>query len=155
MSSTQSPQGNKIYAVSVVGGYEEKIALVFAERAQTLKLDVKSIVYSEDLKGTVIVEIGDPKDLFYLIRGVKNVKRRRPIAIGLQEVVKLLKPPVSLPTLTKGQLIEIVGGPFKGMKGRVVEIYPTRGEADITLLEGDSKIVVTIPTEYIKTSEEK
>ncbi len=148
-------QKNKIYAISVVGGYEEKIALIFAERAQSLKLDIKSIVYSEDLKGTVIVEIGDPKDLFYLIRGIKNVKRKRPIAISLQDVIKLLKPPTALPTLTKGQLIEVIGGPFKGMKGRIVEVYSTRNEADITLLEGDSKIVVTVPTEYIKVSEEK
>jgi transcriptional antiterminator NusG len=145
----------KVYAISVIGGYEEKIAMVFAERAQALKLNVKSIIYSEELKGTVIVEVSDPKDLFYLIRGVKNVKRRRPITINIQEVVKLLKPPISLPTLEKGQLIEIIGGPFKGMKGRVVEIYSTRNEADITLLEGDSKIVVTIPIEYIKGAEEK
>jgi transcriptional antiterminator NusG len=153
--SSSEKKESKIYAISVVGGYEEKIALIFAERAQTLKLDVRSIVYSEDLKGTVIVEIGDIKDLFYLIRGIKNVKRKRPIAINLQEVVKLLKPLTVLPSLTKGQLVEIIGGPFKGMKGRVVEIYSTRGEADITLLEGDSKIVVTIPTEHIKVSEEK
>ncbi|AFZ70279.1 ribosomal protein L24p/L26e, archaeal [Caldisphaera lagunensis DSM 15908] len=155
MSISNQTQKNKIYAISVVGGYEEKIALIFAERAQSLKLDIKSIVYSEDLKGTVIVEIGDPKDLFYLIRGIKNVKRRRPIAISLQDVIKLLKPPTALPTIAKGQLIEVIGGPFKGMKGRIVEVYATRNEADITLLEGDSKIVVTIPTEYIKVTEEK
>jgi len=148
-------KNSKIYAISVVGSYEEKVAMIFAERAHTLNLNIKSIVYSEDLKGTVIVELGDPKDLYYLIRGVKNVKRRKPIQINVQDVVRLLRPPISIPTLEKGQLIEVIGGPFKGMKGRVVEIYPSRSEADITLLEGDSKILVTIPLEYMKVSEEE
>ena len=148
-------KSSKIYAISVVGGYEEKVAMIFAERAHTLNLNIKSIVYSEDLKGTVIVELGDPKDLYYLIRGVKNVKRRKPIQINVQDVARLLRPPISIPTLEKGQLIEVIGGPFKGMKGRVVEIYPSRSEADITLLEGDSKILVTIPLEYMKVSEDE
>ena len=148
----QAPQGgqqppSRFYALRVVGGYEEKVALMLGERARSLRLDVRSIVYSKDLKGAVFVEVGDPKDLYYLIRGVKAI-RGRALQVSVDEVIKLVRPAVVTAEVTRGQVIQVIGGPFKGMKGKVVEVR--KSEVDITLLEGDSKIVVTVPIDQVK-----
>lgn len=148
----QAPQGgqqppSRFYALRVVGGYEEKVALMLGERARSLRLDVRSIVYSKDLKGAVFVEVGDPKDLYYLIRGVKSI-RGRALQVSVDEVIKLVRPAVVTAEVTRGQVIQVIGGPFKGMKGKVVEVR--KSEVDITLLEGDSKIVVTVPIDQVK-----
>ena len=146
---------SRFYALQVTGGMEERVALVLAERARNMGLDVRSIVVAPNTKGFVMIEIGDPKDLFYLIRGVRNIKRRRPVMMSMDDVVKAAVPVVELPSLSRGQLVEIVAGPFRGMKGRVVEVYESRGEVDLTLLESDFRMVVTVPLDHVKPVEEK
>ena len=144
---------SRFYAIYVTGGYEEKVAVVLAERARALKLDVRSIVASKDLKGVVFVEVGNVSDLYYLIRGVRNVKKKRPLQVSIDDVAKLVTPPAAAEEIQKGQVVLVIGGPFKGMRGKVVDVR--RGEVDITLLEGDSKIVVTIPIDQVKPETEK
>ncbi len=146
---------SRYYALSVTGGAERRVALVLAERARNLGLDVRSIIVSPQLKGVVIVEIGDPKDLFDLTRGVRNVKRRRPIPVEEEEAIRLARPVVEIPELQRGQTVEITAGPFRGMKGRVIEVHETRGEVDLTLLESDFRMVVTIPLDQVKPIEEE
>ncbi|ADL19351.1 Putative transcription antitermination protein nusG [Acidilobus saccharovorans 345-15] len=141
-------QGSRFYAIYVTGGYEERVVAVLGERARTLQLDVRSIVYSPDLKGVVFVEVGDVKDLYYLIRGVRNIKRRRPTMVSVDDILKLVKPPAAAEPIAKGDVIQVIGGPFKGMRGRIIEVR--KGEVDVNLLEGDSKIIVTIPIDQVK-----
>lgn len=140
----------RFYAIIVTGGTEERVALVMAERARKLGLDVKSIIVPPDLKGYVIVEIGNPADLYYLMTGIRHIKRRRPILMKPAEIESLVKPTIELPELKRGDIVEVVSGPFKGMKGRVVEVYPTRGEVDLTLLESTFQMVVTVPIDQVK-----
>ena len=142
------------YALAVTGGTEERVALLLAERARRLGLDLRSVLVSPKIKRYIIVEVGDPNDFFLLIRGVKNLKRRRPIKMKVEEALSLAKPEKELPKLERGQLVEVTAGPFKGMRGRIVEVYEARGEVDLTLLESDFRMVVTIPIDQVKPVEE-
>ena len=143
----------RFYAIPVTGSTELKVAMVFAERTQVMGLDVRSIVVPAGMKGYVIVELGNPGDLYDLIRGVRNVKRRRPLLMKPEEVVKLARPVVEIPELKRNQIVEIIGGPFKGMRGRVVEVYESRGEVDLVLLESEFHMVITVPIEQVKLAE--
>jgi len=143
------------YALTVTGGTEERVAILLAERTRSMGLDIRSILVSPKVKRYVIVEVGDPNDFFLLIRGVKNIKRRRPIKLSLKDAISLVVLEGEAPKLERGQIVEVTGGPFKGMKGRIVEVYETRGEVDMTLLESDFRMVVTIPIDQVKPVEEE
>ncbi|MCE4613873.1 MAG: transcription elongation factor Spt5 [Desulfurococcales archaeon] len=155
--ATGAQQGYKsrFYAVAVTGGMEEKVAVLLAERAKNAGYDVRSVLVSPSVKGYVILEIGDPDDLYHVIRGVRHVKRRRPVLMKEEEVVKLAKPLVEVAKLERGQIVEVIYGPFKGMKGRVVEIYEGRGEVDLALLESELRMVITLPLDQVKPIEEE
>lgn len=146
-----TPKPSRFYAIYVVGGYEEKVAVVLGERARTLRLDVRSVIASKDLKGVVFVEVGDVNDLYRLIRGVRNVKRKRPIQVAIDDVLKLVTPPAAVGNIERGQEVIVIAGPFKGMKGRVVEVR--KGEVDINLIDSQSPIMVTIPIDQVKPAE--
>jgi len=143
------------YALAVTGGAEERVALLLAERARRLGLDLRSIIVSPKARRYIVVEVGDPGDFFLLIRGVKNLKRRRPIRMKEADVMSLVKLEREIPELERGQIVEVIGGPFKGMKGRIVEVYKSRGEVDLTLLESEFRMVVTIPMDQVKPVEEQ
>lgn len=138
------------YAIQVTRGIEAKVALLLYNRAYSMNLDVRSIAVPPEIKGYIIIEVGDPGALYYLMKGLRHIKRKRPILIGEEDALKMIKPVVEVPKISKGQTVEIIGGPFKGMKGKVMEVYEARKEADITLLESDYRMVVTISIELLK-----
>lgn len=152
---TSQKDTTRFYSIQVVGGMEERTALLLAERVKAMGLDIKSIGVPADLKGYIIIEVGDPAALQPLLKGVRYIKARRPIALKPEEAVELLLPKVKVAEFEKGQIVEITGGPWKGMKGRIVEVYKTRSEAEVTLLETGFRLIVTIPLDLLKAVEEK
>ena len=146
---------SRFYAVYVSGGTEERTALIIYTRATMYGLDVRSIVVPTDLQGVVFVEVGNVGDLYEAIRGIRSVKRKRPTLVKLEDVVKLARPVVEIPELERGMLVEVIGGPFRGMKGRVIEVHEARGEVDMVLLESDFQMAVTVPIEYVRPVKEE
>jgi transcriptional antiterminator NusG len=142
---------SRFYAIHVVKGMEGRVALLLEERSKSMGLDVRSIVVPVDANGYLIVEVGNSGVLYHLTRGVRYVKRKRPVAVREEDALRLAKPVVEAPKVARGQLVEIIGGPFKGMKGRVVEVYEARRDVDVSLL--DFRMVVTIPLEFVKPIE--
>jgi transcriptional antiterminator NusG len=145
---------SRYYVVYVTGTMEEKVALIIASRVQLMGLDIRSIVVPADLKGYIILEVGNPAHLYEAIRGIRHIKRKRPLLMKKEDVVKLAAPIVEIPEISPGQVVQIIGGPFKGMRGRVVSVSESRGEVDIVLLESDIDMVVTVPIEQVKPEEE-
>ncbi len=144
---------SRFYAIHVVKGMEGRVALLLEERSRNMGLDVRSIVVPVEANGYVIVEVGSSGVLYHLTRGIRYVKRKRPVAVKEEDALRLAKPIVEAPKVSRGQLVEIIGGPFKGMKGRVMEIHEARKDVDVSLL--DFRMVVTIPLELVKPIEQK
>ena len=152
MSGKEYP--SRFYAVYVIGTMEEKVALIIATRIQYMGLDIRSLVVPVDLKGYIILEVGNPAHLYEAIKGIRHVKRRRPLLMKKEDVVKLAAPAIEIPEIEPGQIVQITGGPFRGMRGRVVSVSEGRGEVNLVLLESDIDMVVTVPIEQVKPEEE-
>jgi len=140
----------RFFALTVTGGTEERVALILAERARASGLSVKSIIVPPGIKGYVIVEVSNIADLYRLIRGIRHVKRRRPLPVKPEEVERMVKPEVEIPELKPGDMVEIVAGPFKGLTGRVVEVNEPKRQVEVSLVELDFRNVVTIPLEHVR-----
>lgn len=145
---------SRFYAILVTGGSEASVAAIIAERARILGLDIRSILVPPRIKGYVIVEAHDPGDVYDATRGLRYVKRRRPIILKSEEVMKLAKPEVEVPTLQPGQVVEIVAGAFKGMRAKVVEVNQTKGQVTVSLIEPLFRATATIPIDEVRPVEE-
>ncbi|MCE4604320.1 MAG: transcription elongation factor Spt5 [Aeropyrum sp.] len=144
----------RFYAVLVTGGSEANVAAIIAERARVLGLDIKSITVPPRVKGYVIIEAHDPGDVFEAIRGLRHVKRRRPILLKPEEVIKLAVPEVEVPDIKPGQTVEIVAGAFKGMRAKVVEVNKSKGSVTVALVEPFFRATATIPLDEVRPLEE-
>ncbi len=154
MSRPSIRRPSRFYAVTVVAGMEARVALVIKERAEELGLDVRSIVVPARIKGYIILEVGDLGDVTEAVRGVRYVKRKRPILMKFEEVMKVAKPKQEIPVLKRGQKVEIISGPFKGMVGTVEDVDTQRNQVSITLAEQTFRGTVTLPIEDVKPLEE-
>ena len=149
---------SRFFLVSVKGGMEVKVAAMIMERARALGLDIRSVIVPYSLKGYIVIEAGDPGDVYTAVRRIKDVKRVRLADMSVDEVINLVKPPETRALkLSKGQMVEIVSGPFKGFRARIIDVNERKGEVTITLqdvnLRGGSTITVTIPIDDVRPVE--
>ncbi|MEM1941377.1 MAG: KOW motif-containing protein, partial [Candidatus Nitrosocaldus sp.] len=64
------------------------------------------------------------------------------------EGMLIKKPAVS--ELAIDDVVEIIGGPFKGMKARITRVDYDKQEARVVLLDAQYQLPVTIDTNYLK-----
>jgi transcriptional antiterminator NusG len=52
-----------------------------------------------------------------------------------------------------GYVVEITGGPFKGMKAKITKVNKVRSEATLELLEATFTLPITVHADYLKVIE--
>lgn len=143
---------NLIYTVKTVVGRENIVLDSIAAKARSEGLQIKALAHPEEIKGYIFVE-GELKDIRKAISNVPHVHGliRRPIQV--KDIERFLKPKAVKIELNVGDIVEVIGGPFKGEKGKITRYDKTKGEVTIELLEVTVPIPVTISVEFVKIVE--
>lgn len=140
-----------IYTIRVTSGQEKIIAQMLEKKARAEKLDVYSIVYIENIKGYLFIEVPDKNVLAKLIQKVRHVKGflKTPVEIGeIEKLITLTKQPIM--TVEVGDTVEMSSGPFKGERARVVKVDEARDEVTVELVEVAVPIPITVKSKMVK-----
>jgi len=142
-----------IFAVRTTAGQEKNVANLIAAKTETYKLPIKAILVPEMLKGYVFIEADGPHFVEEAIAGIKHVRSRVPGIVSFSEVERyiLVKPVIE--ELDVEDLVEIVGGPFKGMRAKITRIDRTKEEVTLELLEATFTLPITVHADYVKLVE--
>ncbi len=142
-----------IFAIRTTAGQEKNVANLITARVETSKLPIKAILVPEMLKGYVFIEADGPHFVEEAIAGIKHVRTRVPGIVSLPEVERyiVLKPVIE--ELDIEDLVEIVGGPFKGMRAKITRIDRTKEEVILELLEATFTLPITVHADYVKLVE--
>ncbi len=156
----------KIYAVKATAGQERVVAeLIYREslnKRQMLKAEggkIFSVLYTPGLKGYVLVEANGPgvvediarevpKTRGLLLKEKGNLESAGVIAIS--ELEKTLKPKPMVAEVNRGDMIELIAGPFKGEKARIAKIDKDKNEITVELIEVAVPIPVIVRGDDIK-----
>jgi len=144
----------KFYVVRVVGGQEKSVAMSLMKKVELQKLPVYSIIVNDKMKGYLIIEAENPGAVGRLISDVKNVRSQLPGVLSnadIQSMIKVNKVEISF---NPNDVVEVINGPFKGMKAKIVRFDKDKREASITLLDTPVQIQVTIDASYLKPSQQ-
>ncbi|MEM5794377.1 MAG: transcription elongation factor Spt5 [Candidatus Aenigmatarchaeota archaeon] len=141
-----------IYTVKTVVGRENIVMEAIASKARTQNLNIQSLVHPEEIKGYVFVE-GDIKDIEKAVQAIPHVRGLIKAPVEIKEIQKFLEPRTVEIELNQGDIVEIIGGPFKGEKGKVTRYDKTKREVTIELLEVAVPIPVTVSVEFVKMIE--
>jgi len=140
----------QFFAVRTTARQEMNVALLIENRVKNRTLAVYSIIVPSELRGYIILETAGLHVVYEAIRDMKHVKGRASGALKWEDVEKLLKPKPVIEQLSVGEEVEIVAGPFRGLRARVVEINKARNEVVLNILEASFPLNVTVPVEYVK-----
>jgi transcriptional antiterminator NusG len=155
-----------IYVVKVTANQERVVAEMIGREAVARRKEdmqygkeVYSILYTTGLKGYILVEANSPGTVDDLARGMSKtkgllLKKKGDISsagtISIEELEKTLVPTPVVLEVNKGDLIELIAGPFKGEKARVAKIDKDKNEVTVELIEAAVPIPVIVRGEDIK-----
>lgn len=142
-----------LFTIKTVVGRENIVIDNVATKARSQGLtQVRSFIHPEEIKGYVFVE-GDIKEIERAVQDIPHVRGLIKKAIEVKEIERYLQPKTVVVELNIGDIVEIVGGPFKGEKGKVTRYDKVKREVTMELLEAAVPIPVTVSVEFIKVLE--
>ncbi len=141
-----------IYTIKTVIGRENIVLEMIAARAKEKKLDVQAMLHPEEIKGYIFVE-GEIKDIEKATQAMVNVRGILKNPVDLKDLSKFVQPTQVEIKIEIKDLVEVIGGPFKGEKGKVTRYDKTKREVTIELLEAAVPIPLTIGVELVKLIE--
>lgn len=143
---------NSLYALKTSVGQEKNVARMLATKIKDSGMGINSILAPEDLKGYIIVETSyridmrDPAMKVPHLRGIVEGTNQ----ITFDEVRKFLNPEPIISSIKQGSIVELISGPFKGEKAKVVRIDESREEVVLELIEAAVPIPVTVQGDQIR-----
>lgn len=143
----------KIFAVKTTGGQERTVARLLETRIALNKLKVYSMLALDSQRAYIFVEAPNAHVVDQAITGVQHARGRVPGMVRLSEIEKFLVTKSIVSELSAGDTIEIIAGPFKGMRAKINRVEPARQEVTVTLLEAISQFPVTIDAGFLKLVE--
>jgi len=118
-----------------------------------LKGRVKSILVPETLRGYVFIETTEFRDVEIAISGVPHVRGRVSGKVSMDEIDKFLAPPPAAEGISEGDVVEIISGPFKGERAKVVRVDAGKEELILELLDSPYTIPVRVHADFAKIVE--
>jgi transcriptional antiterminator NusG len=138
-----------LYTIRTTSGREEIVIDIMSTKIRAEGLDVAALFHPAEIKGYVFAE-GHLGAIHKAAQGMLHVRGVMETPIRMDEIQHFLEPNKAQMMINEGDTVEIIGGPFKGEKGKVTRVDKVKDEVTIELLEASIPIPVTIATEFIK-----
>ena len=113
-------------------------------------MNVQSVLLVDNLKGYIVIEAEDPQIMFNAIQGIRHVRGQLRGELTYNEIEKYLIKKSTVSELAVENTVEIIAGPFKGMKATITRIDQEKEEATVVLLDASYQLPVTVDANYLK-----
>ena len=148
--ATEDATQSKFFAIRITGGQERVVANILHTKITTKKLKIFSILVLENFKGYIIVEAPDANVAYEALSGVRHVRGQIRGELPFKDLEGyLVKKPV-VTDLSIDSMVEVVAGPFKSMKAKVIRVDYEKQEATVVLLDSPYQIPVTVDANYLR-----
>jgi len=148
-----------IVALKTQVGKEVEVARDLGNKIKQNRVDyVFSILVpgeTSKLKGYVFVETIQPDRILSFIKNVKGIKGVVKGEMDISEIMHYLAPKAAVETLQVGNFVELVDGPFKGEKGRIIEIDAANDKIVVELTESLVPIPITVKAGSVRVIEKE
>ncbi|KHO55391.1 MAG: transcriptional antiterminator NusG [archaeon GW2011_AR21] len=149
---------------------------ILSEKIKQEELSVYSFAVLPGLKGYVLIEADNEMTVRRALSNVPHIKGKGIVGtsflksrkineeeevvggevrvVKIEELSSLLESKPLMKSIKVGQKVELIAGPFKGEKARVLRVNDPKEEVTVELLEATVKIPVTISAEHIRIIKE-
>ncbi|MCS7098817.1 MAG: transcription elongation factor Spt5, partial [Sulfolobales archaeon] len=150
MAGSEAGRGSssQFAVLRTISGKELNVALVLELRAAS-ESGIYGILIPPDLKGYIIVESDGLHSVQRIVKGMKHVRGRVAGSVAYEEVERLVKVRSLLEELKPGDVVEVIAGPFKGLKATVRTVNIPKNEVEVEILEAAYPLKVFLPGDNV------
>ncbi len=125
-------------------------------KEEGIETGLKAVIAPEELRGYVIIEVEELTDeLRDLIHDLPDTRGIVEKPMDFEEIEHYFAPKPEAVEISEGDVVEILSGPFKGEKARVVSVDESRREITVELLEAPVPIPVTVKMDALRLLREE
>jgi transcription termination/antitermination protein NusG len=143
-----------ILTLRTTTGRENVVIDSLSNKVKKESISIMSIFHPSELKGYIFIE-GDTNNIETLIKGVPHVRGLINKDVPIIQLERFLIVEKQEIKIDLGDIIEVVGGPMKGDKAKVIRINESKKEITVESLEAAIPIPVTIPVSSVTMYEKK
>ena len=139
-----------IYIIKVTTNKEDRAMELISDKVHKKELNVYSLARPHGLRGYIFLEAEDrdsAEEAAYNLPYVKGIIGK---TVTYEEIKNMIEPVLEEINIEKGDIVEIIGEPFKKEKAKVVRVDKSKGEAVVTLLAAVVPIPVTVKLDNVK-----
>ncbi len=139
-----------IFVIKVTTNKEDRALELISTKAHKKELNVYSLARPHGLRGYIFLEAENRESAEEAAYNLPYVKGIIGKTVTYNEIKNMLEPIIEEINIEKGDIVEIIGEPFKKEKAKVVRIDKSKEEAVVTLLAAVVPIPVTVKLDNIK-----
>ena len=143
-----------IATIRTTTGRENVVIDSLATRINSQKLNIKSVFHPEDLRGYVFIE-GESEEIELAIKAIPHIRGLINKEVPMSQIERFLVPEKSEIKLEIGDIVEIVGSPYKGEQAKITRIDETKGRITVEFMESAIPLPVTISINSVRLHEKK
>lgn len=147
----QSGKQRKYVILRTTAGQELNVALMLESLIKnTGTKGIYSIIIPPRVKGYIIIETEGHHIVHKVAKDIKHVKGQAMGSLSEDEVERLIKVASPLEEFRPGDIVEVVSGPFKGLKAQIISVNVSKRTVTLNILEASFKMEVTLPADDVK-----
>ena len=142
--------GSHIFIIKVTTNKEDRALELISDKVHKHDLNILSLARPHGLRGYIFLEAADrdsAEEAAYNLPYVKGIIGK---TVSYEEIKNMLEPVLEEINIEKGDIVEIIGEPFKKEKAKVMRVDKSKGDAVVTLLAAVVPIPVTVKLDNVK-----
>jgi len=139
-----------IFVIKVTTNKEEKAMEMISDKVRKKSLQVFSLTRPHGLRGYIFLEAVDRETAEEAAFNLPYVKGIIGKTLTYEEIKNMLTPNIEEIKIDKGDIVEIIGEPFKKEKAKVTRVDKQKGEVVVSLLNAVVPIPVTVKIDNVR-----
>lgn len=141
---------NTLFIVRTTAGQEINVSLLVEARSKANNIPIYSILSLPNLRGYIVMETRNLQTVYEAIKGLKHIKGKVSGVLKWEDLESLVKPKPLIELIQIGSDVEIIAGPFRGMRAKVTGVDKIHNEVSLSILEANYPLTITVPVDYIR-----
>ena len=155
MENKEEPKKEKkeetfIFALRTTANREDQVMDFVTSNAEKKKFKVHSLIKAHGMRGYIFVEAASREDAEQAAFNIPYARGILPNLIDYKEIENMLEQVKKEVNIQKGDIVEIISGPFKRENAKVTRVDQTKEEVVVELLEAAVPIPITVKLDSVK-----
>ena len=139
-----------LYVLRTTANREDQVVDFLGSNVLKKKIAVYSIIRPHGMRGYVFLEAETRSDAEQAVFNVPYARGLLPNEVEYKEIEHMLEQVKKEVNIQKGDIVELISGPFKREKAKIARIDKTKEEVVVELLEAAVAIPITVRLDAVK-----